>query len=580
MADSLPKRGGMSLTTKIVIGMAAGLITGTILNIIGSAGVNSWLVDGLFAMIGTAFVNGLKMLVVPLVVFSLLCGVLGIGDIRMLGRVGGKSFALYIATTAIAIATAILLGLLIGPGEGFVMEGVDTSGVTAAEAPTVWQVFANIVPSNPVASLANGDMLQIIFYTIVVGIAALMLGEQSTGFAKACEYMNELAMKIVEIVMSFAPYGVFCLIAKVFAKEGIDLFIPVLAYVVTLTGALLLHLFVTLMLILKLMSGLDISEKRLPQDGRFAIKVRNNMIDVRISTMPTQHGESVVMRLLNQNTGLLGLDRLNMPARTLERLRHAVRRPSGMVLVTGPTGSGKTTTLYAALSELNTTEKKIITVEDPVEYRLPGINQVQVHEKIDLSFDRVLRSALRQDPDIVLVGEMRDQTTAEIGMRAAITGHMVLSTLHTNDVISTPIRLLDMGVPRYMVALSLQLVLAQRLVRVVCENCAEPYAPTPHEHEWLRYELGDTVDQRKYMHGKGCAHCGGTGYAGRTGVYEMLEMTNEIVEAINSDDTGTFVQAARKQMAGETLRRDAVRQVVRGRTTIEEAMRISNQFED
>ncbi len=331
---------------------------------------------------------------------------------------------------------------------------------------------------------------------------------------------------------------------------------------------------------LKLMSGLDISEKRLPQDGRFAIKVRNTMVDVRISTMPTQYGESVVMRLLNQNTGLLGLDRLNMPPRTLERLRHAVRRPSGMVLVTGPTGSGKTTTLYAALSELNTTEKKIITVEDPVEYRLPGINQVQVHEKIDLSFERVLRSALRQDPDIVLVGEMRDQTTAEIGMRAAITGHMVLSTLHTNDVISTPIRLLDMGVPRYMVALSLQLVLAQRLVRVVCENCAEPYAPTPHEHEWLRYELGDTVDQRKYMHGKGCAHCGGTGYAGRTGVYEMLEMSNEIVEAINSDDTGTFVQAARKQMAGETLRRDAVRLVVKGRTTIEEAMRISNQFED
>ena len=331
---------------------------------------------------------------------------------------------------------------------------------------------------------------------------------------------------------------------------------------------------------LKLMSGLDISEKRLPQDGRFAIKVRNNMIDVRISTMPTQYGESVVMRLLNQNTGLLGLDRLNIPRRTLERLRHAVRRPSGMVLVTGPTGSGKTTTLYAALSELNTTEKKIITVEDPVEYRLPGINQVQVHEKIDLSFERVLRSALRQDPDIVLVGEMRDQTTAEIGMRAAITGHMVLSTLHTNDVISTPIRLLDMGVPRYMVALSLQLVLAQRLVRVICENCGEPHTPAPHEHEWLRFELGDTVDQRKYLQGKGCAHCGGTGYSGRTGVYEMLEMTNEIVEAINSDDSGLFVQAARKQMAGETLRRDAVRLVVKGRTTIEEAMRISNQFED
>jgi MSHA biogenesis protein MshE len=331
---------------------------------------------------------------------------------------------------------------------------------------------------------------------------------------------------------------------------------------------------------LKLMSGLDISEKRLPQDGRFAIKVRNSPVDVRISTMPTQYGESVVMRLLSQSTGLLGLDRLNMPPRILERLRNCVRRPSGMVLVTGPTGSGKTTTLYASLSELNTTEKKIITVEDPVEYRLPGINQVQVHEKIDLSFERVLRSALRQDPDIVLVGEMRDQMTAEIGMRAAITGHMVLSTLHTNDVISTPIRLLDMGVPRYMVALSLQMVLAQRLVRVICENCAEPHTPAPHEHEWLHYELGDKVDTYSYKQGRGCAHCGTTGYTGRTGVYEMLEMTNELVESINRDDTGDFVQTARKQMAGETLRRDAVRLVVQGRTTIDEAMRISNQFED
>ncbi|MDR1708661.1 MAG: GspE/PulE family protein, partial [Candidatus Accumulibacter sp.] len=328
---------------------------------------------------------------------------------------------------------------------------------------------------------------------------------------------------------------------------------------------------------LKLISGLDISEKRLPQDGRFAIKVRNSTVDVRISTMPTQYGESVVMRLLNQNTGLLGLDRLNMPPRVLDRLRRAVRRPSGMVLVTGPTGSGKTTTLYATLAELNTTEKKIITVEDPVEYRLPGINQVQVHEKIDLGFERVLRSALRQDPDIVLVGEMRDQVTAEIGMRAAITGHMVLSTLHTNDVVSTPIRLLDMGVPRYMVALSLQLVLAQRLVRVVCESCAEAYTPEPGEREWLRFELGDKVDAQRYLRGRGCAHCAGTGYQGRTGVFEMLEMTNDIVEAINSADANAFVAAARAQMAGETLRRDAVNLVVKGRTTVEEAMRISNQ---
>ena len=331
---------------------------------------------------------------------------------------------------------------------------------------------------------------------------------------------------------------------------------------------------------LKLMSGLDISEKRLPQDGRFAIKVRNNPVDVRISTMPTQYGESVVMRLLSQSGGILGLDKINMPPRVLERLRQAIHRPSGIVLVTGPTGSGKTTTLYAALAELNTTEKKIITVEDPVEYRLPGINQVQVHEKIDLSFDRVLRTALRQDPDIILVGEMRDQQTAEIGMRAAMTGHMVLSTLHTNDAISTPIRLLDMGVPRYMVALALQLVLAQRLVRVICESCSAPHVPEPHEQEWLRYELGDRVGEFKFRKGQGCAHCANTGYQGRTGVWEMLEMTSEVVEATNQEDPALFMQAGRRQMGGNTLRRDAVRLATLGRTTIDEAMRVASQTED
>ena len=211
-----------------------------------------------------------------------------------------------------------------------------------------------------------------------------------------------------------------------------------------------------LVLRLKLMSGLDISEKRLPQDGRFNVKIRTSMVDVRLSTMPTQYGESVVMRLLNQGSGILTLDRIGMPPHILERVQAVLQRPSGMMLVTGPTGSGKTTTLYASLAKLNTPERKIITVEDPVEYRLPGINQVQVHDKIDLTFARVLRSALRQDPDVILVGEMRDQETVETGLRAAMTGHMVLSTLHTNDAMTTPIRLLDMGAPRYMVALSLQ----------------------------------------------------------------------------------------------------------------------------
>lgn len=331
---------------------------------------------------------------------------------------------------------------------------------------------------------------------------------------------------------------------------------------------------------LKLMSGLDISEKRLPQDGRFNIKVRGASVDVRISTMPTQYGESVVMRLLAQNTGLLSLDRLQMPPRVLERFRHAISRPSGIVLVTGPTGSGKTTTLYAALNELNTPEKKIITVEDPVEYRLPGLNQVQVQEKIDLSFARVLRSALRQDPDIILVGEMRDQETAEIGMRAAMTGHLVLSTLHTNDALSTPIRLLDMGVPRYMVALSIQLVLAQRLVRVICANCREAHVPGPHEREWLKYELGAAIDEHRYFKGRGCAHCANTGYSGRQAVYEFLEMTNTLVEAANHGDPNEFMRLGRQQMAGNTLRRDAVRLVLEGRTTIDEAMRVATQLED
>ena len=335
-----------------------------------------------------------------------------------------------------------------------------------------------------------------------------------------------------------------------------------------------------LVLRLKLMSGLDISEKRLPQDGRFNVKVRNSMVDVRISSMPTQYGESVVMRLLNQASGILTLDKLGMPPKILERVHAVLRRPSGMMLVTGPTGSGKTTTLYAALSELNTPERKIITVEDPVEYRLPGINQVQVHEKIELTFARVLRSALRQDPDVILVGEMRDRETVETGLRAAMTGHMVLSTLHTNDAVTTPVRLLDMGAPRYMVALSLQMVLAQRLVRLICESCAEAHTLLPGEHEWLSQELGSKVDDHRYVKGKGCSHCNGTGYLGRTGVYEMLEMSKPVVEAANQEDPAVFIAVANREMGGHTLRAHAVQLVADGKTTVDEGMRISNEFED
>ncbi|MDI1276440.1 GspE/PulE family protein [Methylobacter sp.] len=335
-----------------------------------------------------------------------------------------------------------------------------------------------------------------------------------------------------------------------------------------------------LVLRLKLMSGLDISEKRLPQDGRFQIKVRQQSVDVRISTMPTIYGESVVMRLLIQNGEGFSLEKLGMPPEMLARFRKLLHRPDGMILVTGPTGSGKTTTLYAALSELNSTANKIITVEDPVEYRLPGINQVQVNEKIDLDFARVLRSALRQDPDIILVGEMRDHETAQIGLRAAMTGHLVLSTLHTNDAASSPIRLIDMGVPRFMVAMSLLAVIAQRLVRVVCASCIQPAIPEPFEQTWLKLELGDTLDQHSFVRGRGCTQCNGTGYQGRVGIYELLEMNTKLTDAANNHDTHVFIKLARQQMTGKTLRSNAVAMVVAKRTTVAEAMRISNQFEE
>ena len=259
MTTSSTATGGtkMSLTMKVLIGMVLGIVVGVAINSLKSPFIDANVVNGLFAMVGKMFVNALKMLVVPLVVFSLICGVTGIGDIRILGRVGGKAFGLYIFTTALAIAIAIAIAVVVAPGAGFDMAGVSTTGVTGKAAPSVWDVFAGIVPTNPVAAFANGEMLQIIFYVIVAGIAALMLGERSKSFVEACEYMNELMMKVVEIVMFFAPYGVFCLIAKTFAQQGIDLFIPVLAYVGTLVGALFLHLFVTLMIILKLFSGVS-----------------------------------------------------------------------------------------------------------------------------------------------------------------------------------------------------------------------------------------------------------------------------------------------------------------------------------
>ena len=335
-----------------------------------------------------------------------------------------------------------------------------------------------------------------------------------------------------------------------------------------------------LVLRLKLMAGLDISEKRLPQDGRLNIIVREQKIDVRMSSMPTQYGESVVLRLLNRKATLQRLDRLGMPGDMLERFQELLKRTAGMILVTGPTGSGKTTTLYAALAELNTVDRKILTVEDPVEYRLAGINQVQVNEKIDLSFARVLRSTLRQDPDVVLIGEIRDPETAQIGLRAALTGHLVFSTLHTKDAASTPIRLVDMGAPSYMVATSVHAVIAQRLVRLVCESCTEEREPDAQETRWLESVMGAGWNQRKFRHGRGCSRCNGTGYAGRTGVYEMLEMTPDLVRAANKSDPNAFIDAAHVHLKGRTLTDHALVLVLAGRTTVSEAIKVAVQVED
>lgn len=335
-----------------------------------------------------------------------------------------------------------------------------------------------------------------------------------------------------------------------------------------------------LVLRLKLMSGLDISEKRLPQDGRFHVLVRDQGVDVRIATCPTQYGEAVVMRLLRQEGGMIGLDKLGMPPDMLKRFREIIRRSNGMVLVTGPTGSGKTTTLYSALSEINTIDRKIITVEDPVEYRLPGISQVQVNEKIDLDFARVLRSALRQDPDVILVGEMRDVETAQIGLRAAMTGHLVFSTLHTRDAAGTLFRLMDMGIPRFMVASTVQVAIAQRLLRRVCGSCSEKHTPTPQEGIWLEAEGVPQEQWEGLLHGRGCSHCNGTGYRGRMGVYEMLEMDHELVTAAAHESVSHFVEAARRHMQGKTILDHALEALKQGRTTVIEVMSISGRVED
>lgn len=334
-----------------------------------------------------------------------------------------------------------------------------------------------------------------------------------------------------------------------------------------------------LVLRLKLMSGLDISEKRLPQDGRTQIRVKGHRIDVRLSTMPVQNGEAVVMRLLDQSAGVLTLNQTGMPQALLQRFRVLLTRPHGMILVTGPTGSGKTTTLYGALSELNSAARKIITVEDPVEYRLPRINQVQVNNKINLTFSQILRTTLRQDPDIIMVGEMRDQETVEIGLRGALTGHLVLSTLHTNDAISSATRLLDMGAPGYLVASSLRGIVAQRLVRKICDNCESEYTPTEQELFWLS-NIDKSVSSVSFKHGKGCRKCNQTGYRGRLGVFELLDMTDDMMRALKREDTNAFSDAAENNPNYTPLAHVALSYAKMGITTVEEVLKLVEMVAD
>ncbi|EJN6829011.1 Flp pilus assembly complex ATPase component TadA [Vibrio cidicii] len=326
-----------------------------------------------------------------------------------------------------------------------------------------------------------------------------------------------------------------------------------------------------LVLRLKLMANLDISEKRLPQDGRFNIRAKGQSVDVRLSTMPVQYGESVVMRLLNQSSGVRKLEESGLPEDLLLRLRRQLKRPHGMILVTGPTGSGKTTTLYGALTELNQPGKKIITAEDPVEYRLSRVNQVQINPKIDLDFSTVLRTFLRQDPDIILIGEMRDQETVEIGLRAALTGHLVLSTLHTNDAVDSALRMIDMGAPGYLVASAVRAVVAQRLVRRICPDCKTEDSVDEARQAWLRQRFPNQTEAG-FVKGRGCQNCNLTGYRGRIGVFEMLELDHSMMDALRANDAVGFAEAARRSESYKPLLASAMELALQGVVSLDEVM--------
>ncbi len=332
-----------------------------------------------------------------------------------------------------------------------------------------------------------------------------------------------------------------------------------------------------LVLRIKLMAEMNISEKRSPQEGRFRVTVKDRNIDVRAAVMPTHFGESVVFRLMDQSKGFINLDNLGFSDDMLKKIRNIIHKPTGIILITGPTGSGKTTSLYAMLNELNTADRKIITIEDPVEYILPRINQIQVNVGIDLTFATILRATLRHDPDVIMIGEMRDEETVKIGLRSAMTGHLVFSTLHTNDAASCAIRLIDMGAEGFLVAGALRGVLAQRLVRKICDGCIVPYVPTEQENAWIRGLTAKDPASFSFKTGKGCSRCNKSGYSGRVGVYEFLEINPALSDLLRLNDTHGFMQATRQQPGYQSLTQCIFDRASEGITTLAEVFKITGE---
>lgn len=329
----------------------------------------------------------------------------------------------------------------------------------------------------------------------------------------------------------------------------------------------------------KLLAHLDIAERRLPQDGRIKTRVKGRELDLRVSTVPTVHGESVVMRVLDRASVRFGLEDMGFAPDTLARFNTLLARPHGILLVTGPTGSGKTTTLYAALSKLDSATQKIITVEDPVEYQLEGINQIQVHAQINLTFANALRSILRQDPDIIMIGEMRDGETAQIAVQSALTGHLVLSTLHTNTAAGAVVRMQDMGVEPYLITSSVNGVLAQRLVRTLCSHCKEAYVPTPAELASTGLDRFCTPDQPIYR-AVGCEHCRDSGYRGRTGIHELLVLDDALRQAVIGGQDANALHALAVSRGMLSLHEDGLRKVAAGQTSLDELARVTQDQSD